>query len=406
VKRPVLVAAIGSVAALLLMVARPTLARAEPRLSDTEILGVKDDALRIVSTSMRVTAFEQQGSGYQSKNGPLGGPGSERVTVLEPQLEIVATQGERVTHRLWVPLDVVSAASPDGMKRYDSNPPDMPAGASRHVGSGSIDWMTTYKVDARTSVFMRSGFHLEDPFRSYNAALGATRSFADDNTTIAVSINEVFDWFDRFDIEGNRHGRAVRNSINGNLGVTQLLSPTTVVHADYGLTLQQGELGNTWNAVPFAPVDGVSSYGPEVLPDIRLRHALLGKIAQSLPWNGALKGSYRFYADDWGIVAHTLEAQLYQRILPTLWVRASYRFHHQSGASFFTIAAPADDTTQLRTADSDLQTLDAHTLGFKVGMDFRDRRLQISHIDAGYERYFRTNDLQVNIVTCAISFRF
>ena len=36
--------------------------------------------------------------------------------------------------------------------------------------------------------------------------------------------------------------------------------------------------------------------------------------SQWLPWNGALRAYYRFYADDWGIVAHSVEAQLLQRL--------------------------------------------------------------------------------------------
>jgi len=374
-------------------------AKAEPPFSNTEILGLKTTDVRIVSVDARLTGFDQFGHGYQSQLGPPGGPGTERVTVFEPQLEVVATQGDRITHRVWIPADVVTAASPTGLGRYDS-PPDVTSGASRHVGSGTFDWTTTYRADAATFLSIRNGFHLEEPFRSFNNGLSFARSFADDNTTVSANANEVFDWFDRFDVNGKRHGRAARYTINGNLGVTQLLSPTTIVHADYGITVQQGDLGNTWNAVPL----DTGAYAPETLPRTRVRHALFGKLAQHLPWNGALKASYRFYADDWGIVAHTTEVQLLQRFARWLFVRASYRYHTQTGAYFFTTSAP--DDTSLRTADSDLQSLDAHTLGIMANISFRDRQLDNLHMELGFERYFRSNDLQVDIATWAIGFRF
>ena len=381
----------------LFALARP--ARADAPFSDVEILGAKTNDVRIVSVDARLTGFDQFGYGYQSQLGPPHGPGTERTTVFEPQLEVVATQGDRITHRVWIPVDVVTAASPDGLGKHDT-PPDVTSGASRHVGSGTFEWMTTYKADAATLLSMRNGFHLEEPFRSYNSGLSFVRSFADDNTTFSANANEVFDWFDRFDINGKRHGRAVRNTINGNVGLTQLLSPTTIVHADYGLTLQEGDLGNTWNAVPLE----TGAYGPGILPRERVRHALFAKIAQHLPWNGALKASYRFYADDWGIAAHTTEVQLFQRFSPWLFLRATYRYHTQTGAYFFTTSAPDDGS--LRTADSDSQGLDAQTIGIMANISFRDRQLRDLHMELGYERYFRTNDLTVDIATWAVGFRF
>ena len=82
-------------------------------LSDAEILD--SSALRLESVTMRLSAFDQNGTGYQSQAGPVLGTGSERLTVFEPQLEVVATQGDRLRHRLWVPFDVLTQASPNSL---------------------------------------------------------------------------------------------------------------------------------------------------------------------------------------------------------------------------------------------------------------------------------------------------
>src|SRR6185436_2655796 len=111
--------------------------------------------------------------------------------------------------------------------------------------------------------------------------------------------------------------------------------PTTFVNVNYGLTLQAGELGNTWNVVPL----DTGKQGPELLPDERVRHALVGRLSQFLPWEGALHLYYRFYGDDWGIAAHSVETALLQRVLPIAYVGVNYRFHHQAGASFFSTLA-------------------------------------------------------------------
>jgi hypothetical protein len=141
------------------------------------------------------------------------------------------------------------------------------------------------------------------------------------------------------------------------------------------------------------------------LPTERVRHALVGRLAQFLPWNGAFRGYYRFYTDDWGIVAHSLEGQLMQRLTPMIYVGGLYRFHTQTGPYFFTTLAPVDAT--LRTADSDLAPLQSNTIGGKIVGDVPVRGLvHILHFEVEYDRYFRSNNLTMDIGTCAIGLRF
>jgi hypothetical protein len=355
--------------------------------------------LTLESVHVGLTAFVQNGHGYQSQAGAVPhGPGSERLTVFEPQAIVVFRQGPRFTHRIWVPLDIVTAASPNAIDR--SRPVDMVSQASRQTESGSLAWDATYQIDRQTETTFRSSLHLEEDFRSWTVGMVGARLLADDDATVTLSGSHTYDWFDRLDITGLRHGRASRATTNGSAGLTQVLTPTTVVHFNYGLTLQTGELGNTWNAVPLD--DG--NVGPEILPSQRLRHAIVGRIAQWLPWDGALKAFYRFYTDDWGIVAHTIEGQLLQRVSPWLYVRGSYRFHTQSGADFFTTAAVAGGGR--RTADSDLDRLDSHAVGFGMQASFPTETVGTLEMGASIERYVRSNDLDVDIAMWTTGFRF
>ena len=386
---------------LAILIATPSRALADDAgasLTDDRILDAKDEtmgsALRVQSVMTRVTGFDQFGHGFQAQGGPTPiSPGSERLTVFEPQAEIVATQGDRITHRVWIPVDVVTNASPDAV--------DVVSAASRHVEAGAIDWTTTYRATRTIDLTMRNGLHLENPFRSFDSGMAVRRSFADEATVVSVGALAVFDWFDRFNIHGDRNGRTDRRGTTGSLGFTQVLTPTTVASINYGFTVQNGTLGNTWNSVPLA----TGGRGPELLPIERMRHALVARAVQWLPWNGAMRLYYRLYADDWGIVAHSVEAQLMQRLTPELYVGGYYRFHTQTGASFFTTLAPLDAT--LRVADSDLAPLDSETIGGKIVLDFPLRGdIRALHLELACERYFRTNDLQMNIVSWATGFRF
>ena len=381
-----------------------TSARADDRrIDDAEILGAPEDeaGLRITGIASRISIYDQKGHGFQSKAGPPLGPGSEALTVFQPQLEILAKQGANVTHRLWVPLDVVTSASANAIDR-DRTGVDAVSAASRINEGGTIELASTLHAKSSLDLTLRNGLHLEEEFRSWHGGLVVTQGFAEDNTVVSASLLTTFDWFDRFDIIGKRHGRARRTTQTQTVGVTQVLSPTTIAEASYGLTLQYGELQNTWGVVPLAN-DTVDA---EVLPNHRYRHAVVGRIAQALPWNGAFKISYRFYADSWAIDGHTLDAQLSQRFLPWLVGSFGYRHHIQTRAAYFTSRAPLD--LEYRTADSDLDRLTANSFIGKVAIDvpLRPPGPKALHVDFGYEAYSRSNDLRANVMTCSTGFSF
>ena len=355
------------------------------------------------SVRVRYTQYAQTGLGYQSAAGPAGQPGSEWLRVESPQAEVTARLGDRVTERVWIPVDVVTAASPDHSrfgKPYDAV--DTVTTASSSTPSGTFDSLTTYRVDRATDVSMRAAFHIEEPFESWIVGVGATRSFAEDNTVVGASVNQILDWFDRFELDGSRHGRATRSTTNVNLDVTQVLSPTTIANVAYGETVQAGTMGNTWNSVLLDD----HTRGPERLPGLRLRHAASARVAQWLPWDGALAVSYRAYLDSWGIVAHSTEAKLTQRVWRGLTVRGNYRYHWQTAPGFFTIAADPM-ATGYRTSDSDLARLHAQTIGGAVLLDLPlARRVRDLHVDIGYERYVRSDNLKIDVTTCGLGFLF
>ena len=290
-----------------------------------------------------------------------------------------------------MPVDIVTAASPDAI--------DAVSTASAQNEAVAVDWTGTYRLDHGT-VSARAAAHGEENYHAWLAGLEATYSLADDNTLIAASFFESLDWFDAYLLYGEHYGYTSRNSTNGNASLSQLLSPTTVAVLGYGFTSQTGQLSNGWNIVP-TPSGG---FALERLPHLRDRHALSARIAQYLPWNGAFKGSYRFYVDDWGAVAHSAEAELDQRLTPYFYVGATYRLHHQSAVDFFTKSAPAG--VHPATADSDLAEFFAQTIGLKASFDWSGRMPLGAklHFDASLERYVRTNDLAVNVASFGVGF--
>jgi hypothetical protein len=361
--------------------------------------GPSDFRLRSIATT--VSGFSQRGYGYQSRaTSRVLDPGSERLTVLQPSLVAVIEQGEKMTHTILVPVDFVTSASANAIDT-EPNSTDVVSQASRQTESASLDWTASYAARPDTHFNWRNVLHIEESFRSFQIAVSGDQGFADGATTMSASASHTFDWFENYDISGHRHGRTNRSTGNLSVGLTQILSPTTLAHLDYGFTRQDGQLGNTWNTVPLLDT---WSHGPEILPRYRMRHALVGRVAQFLPWNGVIKTAYRLYGDDWGIVAHSLETQLLQRFFSFFYAGLTYRVHRQQGARFFTTLG-LDDGRE-RTADSDLATFTAQTFGGRAVFDIPISESSTLHLTAAYERYQRTNGLRMDIGSISSGVRF
>ncbi len=360
---------------------------------------------------LRFTLFNQRGRGFQSKAGPPAGPGSENLVVLQPMGQLgLRGSNPRWSHQVTFALDVISSASADGL--------DVISSASRYNEAGELDVTTTYDGGERGAWSVRYGLHFEEPFRSGFAGLGWVGRYFEDNTTVAFNTMYVLDIFDYIHPLGwSPVGQEKRLTVSNNLGVTQVLSPTTLASLSYGVTFQAGTLQTTWNSVAIedaptancpndvgqAPAYDCPNREPERFPNTRTRHALAATLNQHVPrTRSTLKLGYRFYADDLALRAHTPSVQLYQWLGRRMYLRATYRYHWQRGVSFYTVATRTDNSDEMPlTADSDLAPFTAHQLGLKsvVYLVPPGGVRGVQYLDAGYSRYQRSNDLHVDVVS-------
>lgn len=385
-------------AALLVLTLSRTSLAVDDTFDDAQVLGERSAAsVELVQT--RITAYDQTGYGYQSQAGPKSGPGSETLHVLQAQGEFVMKQGDSLTHRVWVPVDLVTSASADAIDRYYAKP-DVVSRASAQNLAAEVDYQLGVRAGRETTWTGTAGMHYEENFLSWLYSLEYQRSLADDNASFTLSAQQALDWFDAFYLGGQRSGRTSRSTTSFNVGLSQLLSPSTLVALAYGFTLQRGELSNTWNSVPTVTGERMA----EVLPRLRARNAASVSLLQWLPWQAALELRYRFYRDDWDVTAHSFEGRVRQRLFGRLVLGASYRHHTQTGVFCFTTRTLL--LSSYRTADSDLGPLDSDSFGGSAEVTFPTRSHGTLFVTFGYDTYFRTDDLRVNIATWASGFRF
>jgi hypothetical protein len=385
-------------AALIIAVLAAGHVHAEPAASatadDRAILG-DDPGWQIEDVELRSSYLSQRGHGYQAQGGAPGMPGSERMWIFEPSALITVRQSAAITHEITVPVDIITAASPDAV--------DATTAASRVNESVDLDVRTTIKQNDHDTLTTRVSAHYEEPLSSGTLGAGWRRSFADDNATFGITGSVTVDGFDGRNHIGDYLGKTSRETANANLSLAQLLSPTTTAEASYGITYQHGTLFDGWNSVQ---VD-TGALADELLPRDRVRHALSLRLAQHLPaTHSTLKAWYRAYLDNFGIAAHTIEVDAYQYLVPWLYVRGGYRYHHQTGADFFVtqLSAPYDPMA-LRTADSDLAPLSTNEVAIELAM-VRGRTPAILRgwaLGAEVVRYVRSNDLQITVVSLTVA---
>jgi hypothetical protein len=125
--------------------------------------------------------------------------------------------------------------------------------------------------------------------------------------------------------------RFAKHSRGAALGWTWVLGENDLVDVSISRTKLDGDLDEPYLVVPVG-----AGTVPEHRPGSRTRDALLLKQGHYFDdWDGALKTTYRFYRDDWGLKAHTLEFT-YDQHLDNGWiVSPRLRLYTQNNASFY-----------------------------------------------------------------------
>jgi hypothetical protein len=130
----------------------------------------------------------------------------------------------------------------------------------------------------------------------------------------------------------------------------------------------------------------------EQRPDHRESYIPYASVLQYVkPLHGSLEASYRFYADSYGIFAHTLGLTWHQKIGSRLIVSPLFRYYEQSAADFYGTQFPGDPSNPYSTvkiptyysADYRLSHMETFTYGAEVSA----RVLSWLTLDVGFKRY-------------------
>ncbi len=340
----------------------------------------------------------------------------DRVKVAEAVAEMRGTTAAEHTWRLKGVFDALTGASANGaLPSHQVQTFTSPSGGTAYrTRAGETPLDTTFR-DQRFAVDGSYGlsqgrwnhwsfggsFSLESDYLATGLDLSYTRDFNQRNTALAVAISGSFehsspqggipvpfatmppaserrgdddDEGDDDSLPAGRRGESDHKWVSDLLlGVTQVLDRSTIVQLNYSVGSSNGYLNDPYKLLSRIDDAGTTlDYRYENRPDQRLRQNVFGQVRRHF-LGGVLSGSYRYYWDDWGITAHTVDSAYRWNVSDTFYLRPRFRFHHQSAADFYRRELlAADPMPEFASADYRLGEISAYTTGAKLGLRVAD----------------------------------
>jgi Protein of unknown function (DUF3570) len=346
-----------------------------------------------------------------------GGTGTEQLTDLTPTiiLNVPLDSVSRLAVNLG--LDYYSSASTDRIDYALSSPS---ASDTRY----HADLGYSRQLSGRTLVGLGGGFSTEYDYRSFNVAGSWAQTSRDGNRQLSVAAQAFFDRATLIrPVElrvggGQEHGSGYdsRQSYNLSLTYSQVLTQRVQLALSTELVYQSGLLSTPFHRVYFretGPAPGAARV--EALPRHRFKYPVALRLNYYATDLVQLRSFYRFYQDDFGIRAHTLELETPVKVTPFFVVYPFYRYHTQTAARYFAPYQQHSIDETYYTSDYDLSAFGAHKLGLglryspvyglsRFRTPFGGRVAKFKAVDLRYAHYRRSTDLTADIISADFSF--
>ncbi|MTW04108.1 DUF3570 domain-containing protein [Duganella ginsengisoli] len=287
-------------------------------------------------------------------------PGMDRITVRSPSVTVALPVAGQWLLEAGVVGDHLSGATP----RYHTSV----SGASRMSDERTGADVRVTRYVGRATVSAGAAYSGENDYHSRALSLSGTLATEDRNTTGGFAIgvsNDVISPVTKTVVGERRH------TFEWMATVEQVLTQRDVLKADLSHSRGRGYFSDPYKFVDNRPRERDST---SVL--LRWNHAFND--------GSALRSSYRWYTDTFGIRAHTLGAE-WEKPLAGGWaVTPAVRLYTQSKADFYfdpvydsNFGAPFPPgyvfgTTALMSADQRMAAFGAATVGLKVAYGFSD----------------------------------
>lgn len=155
------------------------------------------------------------------------------------------------------------------------------------------------------------------------------------------------------------------------VGLTQIFTRNLITSLNFEVITDEGFLNNPYRSVRYAdPGSALGySYEAELYPRTRTSSAAGIRAKYYLPYRAAIEAEFRYFTDTWDIDSSTASIGYIHPLGP--WTFSlKYRYHDQTGASFFSDIFSRPQATNFRGRDKELSPLTSSTMKFGVAYEF------------------------------------
>ena len=286
------------------------------------------------------------------------------IRVTEPIAWVHARIAEVWDVQASAAVDIVSGASPQLVSNVGGRPLQTITGASvddrRKTGDVKVARRFGEATLAASYLVSR-----EEDYRSQALGLEARLDLDQRNTTLALGYGRSRD---RIGSSDNPLLDEPRNTREFLAGITQVLTPISLVQGTVTLTRGQGWYNDPYKLTVSVVPGGGFLVSADRRPAERDTLAWLARYRHHFAGvAGTLQADYRFYRDDWGIRAHTLEVAWHRRLGERWTLRPALRYYTQSRADFYSPAVPSPPPA-LHSSDQRLAAFGGLSPSLRVGL--------------------------------------
>lgn len=275
----------------------------------------------------------------------------------------------------------------------------------------SLSW-SVENLNKGTTVGANISSSTEYDYQSFGFGISAAKKSKDNNREVSVRLQTYLDNVTLISpIElrtaagrGDNYGSSPRNTYNAAFGLSQVVNKRLQMSLLVEAAYQKGYLGLPFHRVYFTD----NSLRTENLPTTRFKIPIGLRANYFIGDNLVFRSFYRFYKDDWGIMAHTADLETAYKINPFISVSPFYRFYTQTAANYFAPYKVHGLQELFYTSNYDLSNFNSQFFGAGLRLTPANgilgiHKLAMLEIRAGH--YRRNNGLSANIVSLNLKFK-
>lgn len=234
-------------------------------------------------------------------------------------------------------VDIVTGASPQLVSNRTGTPVQTITGASINDRRTTWDVKVARRIGDATLSVTRL-LSREEDYLSHAYGVEARYDLNQKNTTLIAGYGQSNDRISSTDDPTLHQRRDTREYL---LGVAQIISPLAAVQSTLVHTSGKGWYNDPYKGTfTFFPT-GLPIFAGDRRPAERDTFAWVTRYRHHLPdLSATVQADYRYYRDDWGVRAHTLEVGWEQSLGERWSVRPGLRYYTQSAADFYSPNVP------------------------------------------------------------------